>query len=95
MSRYAWIWFSNDEYDWICRHIPESTEWQISKNSDAVHSIRSLYKVLRTCIETETYSEYCQIFKMAHFAKGAMSYGNILEIFLLGTLTTTNHGFSF
>ena len=35
-SQYAWIYFNNAEYDWICQHIPEWIESWICQNSEWV-----------------------------------------------------------
>ena len=60
---------NNAYYHWICRHILEKTECcRILNVSDAVHSIRYCLSYC-TFIETETYSEHCQTFKMEHSAK--------------------------
>ena len=56
-------------YYWICRHILAKTEYcGILNVSDAVHSIRYCLSYC-TYIETGTYSEHCQTFKMEHSAK--------------------------
>ena len=48
--QYAWICLNNSEYDWICLHILGQTEYvRILIVPDAVHSIRSLYKLLSSC----------------------------------------------
>ena len=62
MPQHAWMCLINNEYDWICRHIPKKQAAEFAKIlnvSDAVYSIRSLYKLLSSC----------QIFKMERFAK--------------------------
>ena len=79
MPQYAWICFNNTAYYWIYQHIPEkkqSAEYATILNvSDAVHSKRSMYKLLNYWedIETEAYSEHCQTFKMEWLAKRIMA----------------------
>ena len=58
-KRWSFIWWCfcsvsiliNAEYDWICRYIPEITECWIGiilNVSDEIHSIKSLYNLLRS-----------------------------------------------
>ena len=51
MFQYAWICLNNDEYDWICQHIPEkkkpSAEYtRILYVSHAIYNNKYLYKLL-------------------------------------------------
>ena len=50
MSQYTWMCLNNAEYEWIYRHIREKKQnaeyVRILNVSDAVHSVRSLHKLL-------------------------------------------------
>ena len=67
---------NNAEYDWIYQHISEknqSAEYTRTLNVfDAVHSIRSLYKVLSS-YHRQRHTQNSRTFKMERFAKRMMS----------------------
>ena len=75
MSQYEWICHNNAEYGWICRHMPEKTEFWIFQ---LFWMCLMQYIALDHCTtycavtETEKYSEHCQKFKIERFTKRIM-----------------------
>ena len=67
MPEHALIMLNMPEYAWV-----NSCEYaRILNVSGAVHSIRSLCKLLNS-YQAEVYSEHCQIFQMKRSAKRIM-----------------------
>ena len=66
MHEYALITLNMIEYVAIYLKKQSAEYARILYVSDAVHSIRSLYKY-QPVIETEAYSDHCQTFKMERF----------------------------
>ena len=72
---YASIMLKMLEYASISLNTQGLEYARILNVSEAVHSIRLLFKMLsrqRNAIETETYSKHCQTFKMKRFANVIM-----------------------
>ena len=63
MSEYTGIYLKKQSAEYV----------RILNVADAVHNIRVLYKLLWAVVETETYSEHRQTFKIERFAKIIMS----------------------
>ena len=76
-SQYVWIYLNNTEYDFLCQHRPEKTEYWIFQNSKWVCCF-TYYKVTVQITEQlstrQTYSEHCQTFKMERFAERIMKF---------------------
>ena len=68
-----WICLNNAEYDRICWHIPEKTEYHRILNVSVQYIAHGNCTNYWAVIETDMYSKYCQTFKIERFAKRTMS----------------------
>ena len=71
MRGYALIKVNMFEYAWKYQNKQNSEHARILNVSDAVYSMRSLYKILSSYRDRD-YSEYCQTFKMKCFTQRIM-----------------------
>ena len=69
----VWICLNNAEYDRICWHIPEKTEYHRILNVSVQYIAHGNCTNYWAVIETDMYSKYCQTFKIERFAKRTMS----------------------